>query len=164
MDEKNGITTGGNVIFLDFDGVLNSEAYARGRTGVAIDPSRMPLLKQIVDSADAKIVLSTSWREHWSPDPAKCNSTGLQIDRIFDSFGLQILDKTPQHPEGREAQIQSWLLRHPEVQNFVVLDDRLLSADYLKGHFIKTSNYFGGLDESDVQKAIEILTCKEVLP
>jgi len=149
------------VIFLDFDGVLNSTKYLLNSEayGVAIDPSRMVLLKQIVDAANAKIVLSTSWREHWEKDLAKCGSTGILINRIFSTHGLQIFDKTPELHTRRETEIKSWLDRHPEVKGFVVLDDRILSADYLNGHFIKTSNYFDGLDETDVQKAIDILNC-----
>ena len=149
------------VIFLDFDGVLNSTKYLLNSEayGVAIDPSRMVLLKQIVDAANAKIVLSTSWREHWEKDLAKCGSTGILINRFFSTHGLQIFDKTPELHARREVEIKSWLDRHPEVKNFVVLDDSLLSADYLNGHFIKTSNYFDGLDETDVQKAIDVLNC-----
>ena len=147
------------VIFLDFDGVLNSAKYllACGGCDVAIDPAKMILLKQMVDATDAKIVLSTSWREHWSKDLVNCDSTGVLINRIFSTYSLQIFDKTPELRERREAEIKSWLDMHPEVNNFVVLDDGLLSADYLHGHFVKTSDYFGGLDETDVQKAIDIL-------
>ena len=149
------------VIFLDFDGVLNSSKYLLRceACGVAIDPSRMVLLKQIVDAANTKIVLSTSWREHWSNDLTDCDSTGVLINSIFSTYGLQIFDKTPELHERRETEIKSWLDIHPEVKSFVVLDDSLLSADYLNGHFIKTSNYFDGLDETDVQKAIDILNC-----
>ena len=149
------------VIFLDFDGVLNSSKYLLNSEAysVAIDPSRMVLLKQIVDAANAKIVLSTSWREHWSKDLMHCDSTGVLINSIFSEYGLQVYDKTPELHERRETEIKSWLDIHPEVKNFVVLDDSLLSADYLNGHFIKTSNYFDGLDETDVQKAIDILNC-----
>jgi hypothetical protein len=147
------------VLFLDFDGVLNGDAYVRrqGRFGVILDPEKLHLLKTIVAATGARIVLSTSWREHWEKDLAKCDSTGALINSIFSKHGLQIWDKTPQLRTKRETQIKSWLDRHPEVKNFVVLDDSLLSADYLNGHFIKTSNYFDGLDETDVQKAMDIL-------
>lgn len=149
------------VIFLDFDGVLNSAKYLLdcGDYGIAIDPTRMVLLRRIVDATGAKIVLSTSWREHWSKDLRGCNSTGVLINNIFSEYGLQVYDKTPELHARREVEIKSWLDRHPEVKCFVVLDDRLLSADYLNGHFIKTSNYFDGLDETDVQKAMDILNC-----
>ena len=147
------------IIFLDFDGVLNSAKYLRGREeyGVVIDPARMVLLKQIADATGAKIVLSTSWREHWSKNQTECNGTGVLINNIFSNFGLQILDKTPMLRTAREAEIKSWLDDHPEVENFVVLDDRLMCAPFLEGHFVKTSYYFHGLDETDTQKAIDIL-------
>ena len=56
------------IVFLDFDGVLNSVIYDRERdksTNTNIDESRVCLLKQIIDETNAKIVLSTSWRRHW---------------------------------------------------------------------------------------------------
>lgn len=149
----------GKIIFLDFDGVLNSEQYIRkcGGYGVVIDPAKMVLLKQIVEATAAEVVLSTSWREHWSQDTAQCDGTGTQINHIFRKYGLRIFDKTPQLHTRREEEIRNWLDEHPEVENFVVLDDMLLSGEFLTGHFVKISAYFGGMDETDVQNAIEIL-------
>ena len=146
------------VIFLDFDGVLNSEKYIQslGEQGVIIDPSRMALLKHIVDETKAKIVLSSSWREHWEKETHKCTDTGRQINSIFNNFRLEIFDKTPKL-KGREEEIKAWLNKHKEVTSFAVLDDMILSADFLKGHFVKTSRFFDGLDESDVEKAVRIL-------
>lgn len=146
-------------LFLDFDGVLNSAKYLLdyGDCGMAIDPTRMVLLRRIVDATGARIVLSTSWREHWSKNLAECDSTGVLINEIFGKYGLQIWDKTPELHTRREHEIKSWLDKHPEVKSFVVLDDRLLSAAYLNGHFIKTYNHFDGLEAEDVQKAIDIL-------
>lgn len=146
------------VIFLDFDGVLNSEKYVRtcDEHGLIIDPSRMALLKQIVDATDAKIVLSTSWREHWNNNFKKADSIGKEIDNVFGSYELTVLDKTDVYSR-RETEIEAWLMMHPETESFVVLDDRLLDSPVLRGHFIKTSNYFDGLDETDVKKAIDIL-------
>ena len=57
------------IIFLDIDGVLNSEMYewSRGedRADNRIDLSRVRLLKDIVSATDAKIVLSSTWRLDW---------------------------------------------------------------------------------------------------
>ena len=147
------------VIFLDFDGVLNSEKYIRscGHYGVAIDSSRMVLLKQIVDATDAVIVLSTSWREHWDSNKYYCDETGLEINSIFNEFGLEIFSKTPNLGSNREQEIKMWLDEHNDMENFVVLDDAFLSADYLNGHFVKTSNYRNGIDEKNVKEAIGIL-------
>ena len=56
------------IIFLDIDGVLNSIGWVERTKGTAyedkeIDPSKVRLLKQIIDKTDAKIVLSSTWRE-----------------------------------------------------------------------------------------------------
>lgn len=147
------------VVFLDIDGVLNSEdyVYSYREYGIAIDPTRMVLLKQIIDQTNAKIVLSTSWREHWEKAPNECGKIGLQINSIFSQYNLEILDKTPNLRTRREQEIWYWLNKNPQVKNFVVLDDMFLCAEFLDGHFIKTSNHFDGLDEADVEKAIGIL-------
>ena len=147
------------VLFLDFDGVLNSEKYVRGcgHFGAVIDPSRMVLLKQIVDATGARLVLSTSWREHWGRTDAECDDTGRQINAIFADHGLTVWDKTPQLRLSREEEIKAWLDVHPEVTAFAVLDDRVLSADFLDGHFVKTANYRDGLDEAAAAKAIALL-------
>lgn len=144
------------VIFLDVDGVLNTPEHFSSQ-GVVILPEKLALLKQIVEATGAGIVLSTSWREYWEQEETLCRPIGQQINSIFNAVGLRILDKTPQEPPRREAQIESWLNDHPEVEAFVVLDDALLSAPFLQGHFVKTSPYFGALDEMDVQRAIVIL-------
>ena len=55
------------VIFLDIDGVLNSRAYDRKRNWNEqsdIDETRLTLVKEIVDATEAKIVLSSTWRQH----------------------------------------------------------------------------------------------------
>lgn len=147
------------VIFVDFDGVLNSDKYVAncGYYGVVIDPSKMVLLKNITESTGAKIVLSTSWREHWNKDDSLCDETGKLINSIFSQYGLEIYDKTPKLYMRRETEIKSWLDINSGVEKFVVLDDAFLNADFMNDFFIKTSNLHGGLDENDAAKAIKIL-------
>lgn len=147
------------VVFLDFDGVLNSEKYVKtcGEYGVIIDPTKMALLKQITDATDAKIILSTSWREHWDDEPRNCDNIGIEINNIFGQYGLHILGKTPILNSCREDEISEWLKINPQVANFVVFDDRFLDSEIIREHFVKTSGYSRGLDETSVDKAIEIL-------
>ncbi len=140
------------IIFLDFDGVLNSYGYLRrtGQAGLCLDPSRLDLLGKIVDATDAKLVLTSSWREHWSAESSS------EIDRIFAEHRMTVYGKTPHLRSGREQEIRAWLAEHP-AESFVVLDDRFLNADFLDGHFILTSNLRDGLDQEDVRRAIAIL-------
>ena len=152
------------ILFLDFDGVLNSQKFIRScnECGAVIDPSKMVLLKTLIAETKAKIVLSTSWREHWDKNPDLCDEIGLKINKVFNEHNLEIYDKTPRLNLLREEEIKAWLDECSDVKEYVVLDDALLSADFLMGHFVKTSDYFGGLDENDVKKAIEILSdCEE---
>lgn len=150
---------GMKVVFLDFDGVLNSDEYVRrcGRFGVILNPAKMDLLKELIDATDANIVLSTSWREHWGLTPEGCDAIGEEINRIFRQHALKIFDKVPHRTYGRVKNIQSWLQAHPEVTAYVVLDDQFLDGDQIRGHFVKTSNLRGGLSEEDVRRAIDIL-------
>ncbi len=147
------------IVFLDFDGVLNSEHYLRqcGKQGLSLDPSRMSLLKQIVEKTEGKIVLTTSWREHWSKKERECDEIGHIMDEKFRKFQLEIFDKTPRLFSKREQEIEAWLALHGDVEGFVVLDDAFLSSEFLKGHFVKTANYRMGLDEENVAEAIRIL-------
>ncbi|MBP3534398.1 MAG: hypothetical protein J6J53_00140 [Muribaculaceae bacterium] len=58
------------LIFLDIDGVLNSYKFLQNlpEDSFGIDNTRLPILKRITDSTDAKIVLSSSWRKNWDSD------------------------------------------------------------------------------------------------
>ncbi len=148
------------IVFLDFDGVLNSEKYLHrcGKEGLAIDPSKMVLLKQIIDAAGAAIVLTTSWREHWESCDEKCDPIGRAINHIFHQFDLRIFDKTPSLRQSREEEIGAWLKAHAEIESFAVLDDRFLDSELIRGHFVKTANYLDGLDETNVERVIELLS------
>ena len=87
------------IIFLDIDGVLNSEMYewSRGedRADNRIDLSRVRLLKDIVSATDAKIVLSSTWRLDWDKSPELCGEDGEYINQCLAQYGLFIIDKTP---------------------------------------------------------------------
>ncbi len=147
------------VIFLDFDGVLNSAAYCRlhPEPGVLIDPTRMELLRRIVEGAGAEIVLSTSWKEHWEATPERCDDVGREITRVFLQHDLKIRDKIPDVEKGRSANIVGWLAGHKEVTHFVVLDDVPMDEGVLRDHCILTSRLRNGLDEEDVERALRIL-------
>ena len=147
------------VIFLDFDGVLNSERYfwAFGSLGLVLDPKCMNYLKEVVDATGAEIVLSTSWREHWEQDEEKCSTVGKEMNNIFAKYHLKIFDKTPFSVYGREFEVEAWLEEHPETSAFVVLDDRFLDSPKIRDHFVKTDAYFSGLEQKSAEKAIQIL-------
>lgn len=145
------------VLFLDFDGVLNSQDYRDnyGSMGAGIDKSKMPLLKRLVNTTDAKIVIITSLREYWDKNPDKCDYFGKVINDTFAEYGLEIYDKTPVSDSGkREDEILDWIVNNPGIKNYVAIDDGALFAKFLVGHFVQPKD---GLEEEHVKKAVEIL-------
>lgn len=152
------------IIFLDIDGVLNSRAYDRKRNWdeqTDIDETRLPLIKEIVDATGAKIVLSSTWRQHWDRDTNRCDEDGLYINKTFGKFGLSIFDKTPDLGIAtvRMDEISKWLKdTDEEIESFVIIDDYRYGWGDLSEHFVKTEpNFRLGIEKEHVEKAIEIL-------
>lgn len=152
------------VLFLDIDGVLNSRAYDRKRDWneqTDIDETRLPLIKEIVDSTGAKIVLSSTWRQHWDKDINRCDEDGVYINKTFAKFGLSIFDKTPDLgiTALRRDEISKWLEDTDEaIESFVIIDDYRYGWGDLSEHFVKTEpNFRFGIEKEHVEKAIEIL-------
>lgn len=127
------------VIFLDYDGVLNKDRTPfREKDGqyIMAEDELVYRLNLIVDRTDAELVLSSSWR-HQREWRAIMKASG-----IFKPF----LDKTS--IDGNElqrgAQIAAWLVNHPEVTKYAILDD--FDDDLTKlhgGNFFKTTTAFG---------------------
>lgn len=155
------------VIFLDVDGVLNSE-FSREKERNNFDNwmehevSEMHVnnLKKIVDATGAQIVLSSSWRfDHPKATGRDFIADPLMkvLDRKLKAVGLDIIDVTPDlRGKIRGVEIQDWLDRHSEVERFVILDDDVDMMEEQKPFFVNTT-FKNGLTEEMANKAIEIL-------
>jgi hypothetical protein len=147
------------IIFLDVDGVLNSEMYEACDDGY-IDLSRVKLLAEIVNATDAKIVLISSLRLDWDKNPDLCGKDGKYINQCFAKNGLSIMDKTPYFSlfTERRKEVLSWLLDHQsEVERFVIIDDMKDGWGELDYRVVNTNPQGYGLEEAHVEKAIELL-------
>ena len=152
------------IIFLDIDGVINSDTYLKSRPDNSdynrIDMSRIKLLADLVKSTDAKIVLTSTWRVDWNMSPLFCGDFGKYINECFAVYGLYVLDKTPVISllSHRRKEILTWLSSHlGEVESFVILDDISYGWEELGGRVVITNPKGNGLEEEHVQKAREIL-------
>ncbi len=78
----------------------------------------------------------------------------------MDSAGLDwIIDCTPiiyRVHLSRGEEIEIWLKEHPEIINYVIIDDRTDFTEEQKVHFVHINSYVG-LTEEDVQLAKNIL-------
>lgn len=148
------------VIFLDIDGVLNSDL-TKERTkqsaSVFVSDIYIRHLKEIIDVTGAVIVLSSDWR--LDRDDKRYNADFLQLKEKLLNFGIEIFDFTPNFNNARGGEIQSWIESHPEVGNFVILDDRT-DVGPNEDKLVQTIPAFG-LTHDLVQDAINILTKRD---
>ena len=110
------------IIFLDVDGVLNSQNYllnSNNKISNSINPKKITLLKEIVD-------------------------------------------KTELIRGKRGEEIKLYLQKHPNIDNFVILDDEIFKDydNYLLKHLVKTSFYIDGLTKEHIEQAKIILNKK----
>lgn len=117
------------VVFLDVDGVLNSRTTVQrtpeGYQG--IDDARVELLSNVIKSmGGGDIVLSSDWKEMKS----------TQEDYVYlvsklEKYGLHIFSQTKDKKHNRGEGILHYLEEHPEIEEYVILDDcKFDFADY----------------------------------
>ena len=148
------------ILFLDIDGVLNSDAFAdymleEDNVDIfnedMLDERAIIQLKKIIMATDAEIVLSSSWR--WYKD------TRDKVHRQLQAKDIDFVDTTPLEIDtamSRGMEIKAWLDEHPEVERFVILDDDdLRIQEYLPYHVKTTFRY--GLTREKAAEAIQIL-------
>jgi len=167
------------VLFLDMDGVLNSQewfeknhaariafknTHGMGASDVQfihplghIDPDAVARLNCICDAVDFKIVLSSSWRIIISLDDLRIALThkGFRhVDRLIDVTPSLPL-KSDENRRGME--IKAWLDQHPDVTQYVVLDDDSFDIVKIHPHNFVHTNWKIGLTGLDVVHAISVL-------
>jgi len=108
------------LIFLDFDGVLNSDlSVSELGTRYKFWPPSVQALNQLLSESGALIVISSTWREHWT---LKENAASLERAGLL---GGRVVGKTCLSDSARGRQIDSWLKSAPyPVESFVILDDK----------------------------------------
>jgi hypothetical protein len=163
-------------IFLDVDGVLNNDnttTYTEANYFVFVDDYLVERVKNIIDETDAIVVLSSDWRDGFENEFIKPELDELihklkeyEIELYgytpiltFDNMTDDEMDKYECFnciPRGVE--IQKYLDEHPEIEEFVILDDRRDMKPNM-AHLVNT-NYHFGLTEQDVEKAIDVLNGK----
>ena len=149
------------VIMTDIDGVLNEDTTPTRTKSrmIFIDKEKLLRLKRIVDATGAKIVLSSTWR--YDRDDDKFNGDFLELQEAFHNVGLSFYDYTPIDALGirRGMEIKAWLGAHPEVTNYIILDDELydFAERGLLHRLVKTEFCDGGLTEELAQEAIDML-------
>lgn len=159
------------VIFLDIDGVLNVINQERDKYGSLFHKHLEDNLRYIINETGAKIVISSTWRY---------SGLGFMQAMWKDrSLPGDVIDITPDCSQlveygnfkyydavERGHEIQDWLDSHPNVSNYVIIDDDNDMLKTQQDNFVRCANNkthedcidIGyGLTKKCAIKAIEIL-------
>lgn len=159
------------VLFLDIDGVicLRTSHYQY------FDKECCARIKLILEKTGAKIVVSSTWRKsHTLQSLKELMARGYELESLkleseehieFDKVGTfdseVIIGMTPTLnveytesgiPYGRGAEISAWLSEHPEVNQYVVIDDDRVDIVPHTDLLVQTDTRIG-ITDTDVQKA-----------
>ncbi len=159
------------VIFLDIDGVLNVIGQGYDEFGQIFHPHLEKNLDTIIKETNAKIVISSTWRMN--------GLENMQRMWKYRQLAGEVIDITPTEVDVVESgtcefydqvdrghEIQQWLNDHPEVTNYVILDDDNDMLPSQQTNFVRTADNRShedcvdigyGLTKECAKKAIEIL-------
>lgn len=149
-----------SIIFLDFDGVLNTEQYQarlavdgkpnKDAWGPLFDPRAVGNLRKIIESTSAEIVISSSWRY--------IHRLGsLRMMWEIRELPGEILDTLTRGASyiSRGEDIECWLKRHGQA-NYVIIDDLNDFYPSQLDRYVEI-NSIVGITAADASRAIELL-------
>ena len=165
------------IIFLDMDGVLNSDPFIIGNSrndgsnpmdrwpGGHINPVNVKQFDRLVRRTGAQVVLSSAWRTHIELDAlhALLVERGYTGPKLIGKTTSSIVSYNGGNYVPRGAEIQNWLDNcEVDIESFVILDD-MEDMIHLSDRFVQTDSDHG-LTAEDVLKAVEILgtSCRKV--
>lgn len=140
------------VIFLDFDGVLNSatsflyehrrrevhkEQGVKGPVNETLSLHCCAAFQEVLNKyPEAQIVISSTWRTMFDLPWLKTKLAEYHID------SSRVIGQTPvdNWTGNRGGEIASWLRNHPEVTHYVIIDDNDwgITPIHGVGRFVKT--------------------------
>lgn len=140
------------IIFLDFDGVLNSK-YTKDRVRFGpwnqlfrgLDAWRVKLVSDLAAETGAKVIISSTWRQYY---------TRPELQKLLEGYGWQvpIHGYTPQNHE-RSEDIQGWFELNGAPAGYVVLDD--IQTKFKENQVLTVDEV--GFTAQHLEKAKEIL-------
>lgn len=126
-----------NILFLDYDGVVNNIVwneegtkadYGHPHRGFVNNRQACLWLSEFCEKHNYKIVVTSTWRLH--PNYVECLYAGGLRKNV------EVIGCVGRLSAGRGAEIMEYLSHHPEVEKWIVLDDEDCSVGYeeIKDH------------------------------
>lgn len=160
------------IIFLDIDGVLNSNFWNDAHQteisdGNLIDVEKIKLFAELVRNTGADIILHSGWKYWFDGDVKPLCREAEKLRIMLEKEGLVIAGVTPNHSTEeirrtkrfsliKAGEILAWLAEHGEVEQWVVIDDLDLHNEEVTKYQVRTDANVG-LTMADVRRAEAML-------
>ncbi len=152
-----------NVIFLDFDGVLDTVHYK----SMEDIERRIKILADICKEYDCKVVIEASAKDAINEDTLEIaeGSWVNDIFQFFKKYGIECVGRTPNVTiktgenfsisMWKDAEIIKYLEMHPEIEHYCVIDDddtkamhwKVSDLDKVRDHLVETIYYSDNPEE-----------------
>lgn len=146
-----------NVIFLDFDGVLDTYHY---QSDEDIE-NKIKILSDICKELDCKVVIEASAKRNIDEETLEIKDEDEALNWLrkilenFKKYDIECIGRTPcvgrtnkySHiPIWKEDEIRVYLYNHPEIDHFVIIDDddlapRNSDLNTIREHLVTTIFY-----------------------
>lgn len=146
-----------NVIFLDFDGVLDTISYK----SLEDIERRIKILSLICQKYDCKVVIEASAKNVIDEETLKIEEGSWvnNIFKLFNKYGIKCIGRTPNvgktvgehtyYSMWKENEIIKYLENHPEIKHYCIIDDDDTKAmhwknsdlDKVRDHLVETIYY-----------------------
>ena len=131
-----------NVIFLDFDGVLDTQSdpsfydeESRKELYKKVE-KRIAILADICKTYNCKVVIEASAKDAIDEETMEISEDSEWVQFIFSMFkkyGIECIGRTPNVEKRKnkyssikmwkEDEIRLYLMKHPEIEHYCILDD-----------------------------------------
>ena len=121
-----------NVIFLDFDGVIDTNYY---RSDEQME-EKIKILSDICHTYDCKVVIEASAKNAINEETMEIDPDAEWVNflfKMFKKYDIDVIGRTPNVKKRiskvsyasmwKEDEIRLYLLRHPEVDHYCIIDD-----------------------------------------
>ena len=148
-----------NVIFLDFDGVLDTIHYSNDEDV----EKRIKILSDICKENNCKIVIEAAAKDAIDEETMEVDGKWVEfIFSLFEKYGIECIGRTPNVKKRqsnnsyismwKEDEIRLYLYRHPEINHYCIIDDddlapRNSDLNKVRDHLVKTIYYSDNKEE-----------------
>ena len=165
------------VLFLDIDGVINSDAYVKRYHdehlrekgyNILVDPEAVELVRQLCEKEHVKIILSSSWRsfdlehtltylrEYPSLKPLLKYIIGITPGSLTRYRGKEIQDFLDNYKLCAKNGLIREKYKGEKIDKYAIVDDDSDMFENQKPFFVQT-DWFIGITKEDIEKLTNIL-------